>query len=157
MAGEKIRAPVIAVCGAGACDEALAATAEAVGRAVARAGATLVCGGLGGVMEAAARGAKEAGGLTVGILPGADSSDANRWIEVAVATDMGQARNAIIINTADAVVAVGGAYGTLSEVAFALKLGKPVVSLGSWEVSDEILRATDPVDAVKLAISKIQS
>jgi uncharacterized protein (TIGR00725 family) len=147
--------PIIAVCGAGSCDGETAALAESVGREIAGAGAVMVCGGLGGVMEAAARGAKEAGGATVGILPGPDTSDANPWIEVAVATDMGHARNAIITRTADAVVAVGGAYGTLSEVALALKMGKPVVSLGSWEVSGDVIRAKSPAEAVKLALENI--
>jgi uncharacterized protein (TIGR00725 family) len=149
------RKPIIAVCGAGSCDAETSARAEKVGRAIAEAGAIMVCGGLDGVMEAAARGAKEAGGLTVGILPGPDTSDANLWIEVAVATDMGHARNAIIVRTADAVVAVGGAYGTLSEVGLALKMGKPVVSLGSWEVSDHVIRAETPKQAVSMALEEI--
>lgn len=146
---------MIALCGAGECGPELAAKAEAVGRAIAAAGAVLVCGGLGGVMEAGARGARKAGGTTIGILPGPDIDTANPWIEIAVATDMGHARNAIIVHTADAVVAVGGEYGTLSEVAFALKLGKPVVSLSSWEVSPEVIRAADPEEAVRRAIEAI--
>jgi uncharacterized protein (TIGR00725 family) len=96
-----------------------------------------------------------AGGLTVGILPGPDSGAANPWIDVAVATDMGHARNAIIIRSADAVVAVGGEYGTLSEVALALKMDKPVVSLRSWEVSEKVLRARDAEEAVDLAFRSL--
>ncbi len=146
------RNPVIAVCGAGTCGPELYETARQVGREIARRGATLVCGGLGGVMEAAARGAYEEGGMTVGIVPGPSTADANPYIRVAVATEMGQARNAIIIRTADGVVAAGGAYGTLSEIALALKSGKPVVSLGSWEVSKDLVSATDPAGAVQTVL-----
>ncbi|HUT54652.1 MAG TPA: TIGR00725 family protein [bacterium] len=150
------RRPVIAVCGAGAAGPELDELAARVGEAIAEAGAVLVCGGLGGVMEAAARGAREAGGLTIGILPGSDTGEANAWIEAAVATDMGPARNAIIVATADAVVAVGGGYGTLSEIALALKMGKPVVSIGSWEVSGDVLKAAGPAEAVEMALNRIR-
>jgi uncharacterized protein (TIGR00725 family) len=101
---------------------------------VAERGAVLVCGGLGGAMEAACRGAKEAGGTTLGILPGADRGDANPFVDVAVPTGLGQGRNLVIVHAADAVIAVGGGYGTLSEIALALRHGKPVVGVGSWEV-----------------------
>jgi uncharacterized protein (TIGR00725 family) len=94
----------------------------------------LVCGGLGGVMEAACRGAKEAGGTTVGILPGSDRSDANPHVDVAVSTGLGEARNALVVRAADALIAIGGGYGTLSEVALALRAGKRVVGLGTWDV-----------------------
>jgi len=109
--------------------------AEEIGRLLAAAGAVVVCGGLGGVMEAACRGARSAGGLTLGILPGRDRRDANRFVEVAVPTGLGEARNALVVRAADAVVAVGGAYGTLSEIALALKGGTPVVGLGTWELA----------------------
>jgi uncharacterized protein (TIGR00725 family) len=154
---EKKEQIMIAVCGAGEGGPELMARAEAVGRAVAEAGAVLVCGGLGGVMSAAAKGAKLAGGRTVGILPGPDRNSANPWIEIAVPTDMGHARNAIIVRAADAVIAVGGEYGTLSEIALALKMGKPVISLGSWQVTRDILPAPDPAAAVKLALKKISA
>jgi uncharacterized protein (TIGR00725 family) len=154
MSGKRNQ-PVVAVCGAGACGPELAARAEEVGRRIAEAGAVLVCGGLGGVMEAAARGAARAGGLTVGILPGDDAGEANPWIQLAVVTEMGHARNAIIVRTADAVVAVGGEYGTLSEIALALKMGKPVVSLSSWEVSPQVSKAADPEQAVRIALDRI--
>jgi uncharacterized protein (TIGR00725 family) len=111
---------VVAVIGAGACDEATYERARAVGRLCAERGCVVVTGGLGGVMEAAARGATEAGGETLGILPGAAPESANAWIRLAVATGTGDARNAVIANTAEAFVAVGGAHGTLSEIAFAL-------------------------------------
>jgi uncharacterized protein (TIGR00725 family) len=94
----------------------------------------LVCGGLGGVMEAACKGAKEAGATTVGILPGADRSAANRFVDIAIPTGLGEARNALVVRAADAVVAIGDGYGTLSEIALALRAGKRVVGLGTWEI-----------------------
>ena len=155
MPDESKRRPIIAVCGAGTCGPDLARTAEEVGREIAGAGATLICGGLSGVMEASAKGARQVGGLTIGVLPGPSKHDANPYIDIPVVTNMGQARNVIIVSTADAVIAVGGAYGTLSEVAIALKIGKPVVSIGSWEVADEIFRATNATEAVKIVMSKL--
>ena len=121
--------PVIGVIGAGQCDSNIYQLALEVGGEIAERGAILVCGGLGGVMEAAAKGASMAGGLTVGILPGPSIKSANPYIKVPVATDMGQARNVIIANTADALVAVSGGAGILSEIGHSLKLGKPVVGL----------------------------
>jgi uncharacterized protein (TIGR00725 family) len=109
-------------------------TAEEVGRLLAEAGAVVVTGGCSGVMEAASKGAQEAGGTTLGILPGADRAEANAWVSVAVPTGMGEARNALVVRAADALVAVGGAWGTLSEIALARKTGKPVAALGSWEL-----------------------
>ncbi|HEX8683846.1 MAG TPA: TIGR00725 family protein [Ardenticatenaceae bacterium] len=126
----------VAVVGAGQCDEETAAKAEAVGRTIAEAGAWLVCGGGGGVMEAASRGAREAGGRTIGLLPGEDLGAANPWIEVAIATGLGEARNLLVVRNADAVIAVGGEWGTLSEIALARKIGRPVVLLGSWSLTD---------------------
>lgn len=107
--------------------------AEEAGAAVAEAGAGLVCGGLGGVMEAACRGARSRGGLTVGLLPGSDRDAANGWVVVALPTGLGEARNALVVRAADAVVAIGGGWGTLSEIALALKTGVPVVGLWTWE------------------------
>lgn len=148
-----IRQPIIAVCGAGHCAAELDTLAEAVGRAIAEAGALLICGGLDGVMAAACRGARSAGGLTVGILPGGDPRVANADVLVPVATNMGQARNVIIVQTADAVVAVGGEYGTLSEIALARKLGKPVVGVQTWALGAEhITPARDAAEAVRLAL-----
>ena len=132
--------------------------AEEVGRLLAQRGAVVVCGGLGGAMEAVCRGASEAGGTTVGILPGPDRDAANRHVGVAVATGLGEARNAIVARTADAVIAVGGAYGTLSEIALALRAGKRVIGLGTWELSKggertrDILEAGDAEQAVALAL-----
>jgi uncharacterized protein (TIGR00725 family) len=129
-----------------------------VGRLLAEAGCTIVCGGLGGVMEAACRGAKSASGLTIGILPGPTRSDANPYVDVAIATGMGEARNVVIVRTADALVAVGGGFGTLSEIGHARRLGKRVVGLHTWEVSlggrdTGILRASDPEQAVRILLS----
>ncbi|MBI4409318.1 MAG: TIGR00725 family protein [Gemmatimonadetes bacterium] len=119
----------IAVCGGGACGEDDARLAEEVGRRLAEAGAVLVCGGLGGIMEAAARGAAAAGGLTVGLLPGLRGADANPHIRVPLPTGMGEGRNVLVARAADAVIAIGGEWGTLSEVALARKIGVPVVLL----------------------------
>lgn len=149
---------VVAVVGAGECDADVAAQAETVGRALAQAGATIVCGGRGGVMEAACRGAKSAGGTTIGILPGVDRSVANPYIDLPIVTGMGQARNVIVVYSAEAVVAVDGSFGTLSEIAHALKAGIPVVGLGTWELAthgrdaDAIHRVSEPEEAVTRAV-----
>jgi uncharacterized protein (TIGR00725 family) len=127
--------PTIAVIGAGQCDGRTAATAEEVGRLLAQKGVTVVCGGLGGVMEAACRGAKSAGGLTLGILPGTSAKESNRWVDVAIPTGLGEARNILVVRSAQAVIAVGGEFGTLSEIAFALKLGIPVIGLKTWQLA----------------------
>jgi uncharacterized protein (TIGR00725 family) len=124
----------IGVVGEGVCSARTAAQAERVGRALARAGVVLICGGLGGVMEAASRGAAEAGGVVVGLLPGFQRHEANRWVTIPIVTGMDQARNVILVRSCDAIVAVGGMYGTLSEIALALKFGTPVVGLGTWRV-----------------------
>ena len=126
--------------------------AEEVGRLLARRGAVVVCGGLGGVMEAACRGARGEGGTTVGILPGPDRGAANPHVSVAVPTGLGEARNALVVRAADALIAVGGAYGTLSEIALALKAGKPVIGLGTWEI-DGVERVEGPEAAVNLALT----
>jgi len=145
-------AKIIAVCGAGECDEQVAALAEAVGQEIARRGYWLACGGLGGVMEAAARGAKQAGGMTLGILPGLSKAEANPWIDVAVATGLREGRNLILVRTADAVIALSGEYGTLSEIALALKIGKPVIGLNTWKVGPEVVLARDAAEAVEKAV-----
>jgi uncharacterized protein (TIGR00725 family) len=158
---------IIAVIGSGAGLLALPevlAHAEAVGREIGRRGHTLVCGGHGGVMEAACRGARQAGGHTIGILPGDDRREANDYVEFPIVTNLGSARNLLIVLSADAVIAVGhGGYGTLSEIALAFVHGKPVVGLGTWRLSDaagledqRIVRASDPVAAVKAALAAAQ-
>jgi uncharacterized protein (TIGR00725 family) len=153
--------PYVAVIGSGDATEEETALAVRVGAAVATSGAVLVCGGLGGVMEAACRGAQEAGGTTVGILPGHDRASANNFVDIAIATGLGEMRNAVVVGCADAVVAVGGEYGTLSEIAFALRTGKPVVGIGTWELKrlgiavEGVRHAEDPEEAVRLALGSI--
>jgi uncharacterized protein (TIGR00725 family) len=142
----------IAVVGPGEATPEELARAEDVGALVAGAGAGLVCGGLGGVMEAACRGARSRGGVTVGLLPGLDRDAANGWVVVALPTGLGEARNALVVRAADALIAVGGAYGTLSEIALALKAGKPVIGLGTWEI-DGVERAEGPEAAVDSALT----
>jgi uncharacterized protein (TIGR00725 family) len=129
------RSPVVAVVGPGrdaSTDEL--ASAESAGAAIAAAGAVFVCGGLGGVMEAACRGARSEGGTTIGLLPGTDRDDANGWVVLALPTGLGEGRNALIVRAADAIVAIGGGWGTLSEIAFALRAGVPVFGVGTWEL-----------------------
>ncbi len=133
--------------------------AEQVGRLLGQRGAVLVCGGLEGVMEAACKGAKSAGGLTVGLLPGNDPADANPWVDIPVPTGLGYARNSIVVKSGQAVIAVGGAFGTLSEIGHAIADGKTVVGLETWEMSrrgrldDHIVRADSPADAVDRALT----
>ena len=126
--------PLIGVIGSSEANAEETSAAEAVGRALAKAGAWLICGGRGGIMEAACRGAKSADGLTIGILSGIDPAQANRYVDIPIVTGLGEARNAIIARTAQALIAIGGSYGTLSEIAFALSFGKMVVGLNTWHV-----------------------
>jgi uncharacterized protein (TIGR00725 family) len=152
----------LAVIGAARCDARVAALAEDVGREIARRGAVLVCGGRGGVMEAACRGARAEGGTTVGILPGTQRREANAYVDIPIVTGLGEARNAIVVRSADAVIAVSGGYGTLSEIGLALKMGRPVVGLGTWELNQAgqpvtaVIRADTPAKAVALAASLIK-
>jgi len=122
-----------------------------VGRLVASSGARMVCGGLSGIMEAASRGVSESGGTTIGILPGNRSTDANPYIKIPIPTGMGVGRNILVVRTADALIAMPGSTGTLSEIALALNLGKPVVDLGGWKIEGTV-EAADPEEAVQLAI-----
>ncbi len=142
----------IGVIGAGECSAAAALAAEAVGREIARNRAVLICGGLGGVMAAAARGAWEAGGTSVGILPGMLMEEANPHISIPIVTGMSHARNVVVVRSAHALIAIEGGYGTLSEIAIALKLGKPVIGLLTWKVSSKIVEAASPQEAVQLAV-----
>lgn len=141
-------APVVAIVGAGEASDEDRADARAIALALASVGVTIVTGGLGGVMWAACAGARAVGGLTVGLLPGTDRGEANPDVVVAVPTGLGEARNALVVRAADVVVAVGGEYGTLSEVALALKAGKPVVGLRTWELH----RADAPDPGVEVAV-----
>jgi hypothetical protein len=150
---------IIAVIGDSSCSPEEAKLAETVGELLAQQGATMVCGGLGGVMEAVCRGAKSKGGLTVGILPGQDSSIANPWLDIPVVTGIGEARNVAVVKSAQAVIAIGGGYGTLSEIAYALKSRIPVIGLNTWSLSrngredDSIIRVQSASEAVDKAIS----
>jgi uncharacterized protein (TIGR00725 family) len=143
--------PYVAVIGPNEATAEEVAHAEEVGRLLAGRAAVVVCGGLGGVMEAVSRGAADAGGTVLGILPGRDRADANEHVTVTLATGMGEMRNALVVRAADAVIAVGGAYGTLSEIAFALRTGVPVVGIGTWDL-DDVVAAPDPGAAVELAM-----
>jgi uncharacterized protein (TIGR00725 family) len=143
------RTPYIAVVGPGEASPEELHSAEEVGAGLAAAGAVVVSGGLGGVMEAAYRGARSRRGRTLGILPGDDRDAANGWVEIAVPTGMGELRNGLVVRAADAVVAIGGGHGTLSEIALALKLGRPVVGLGTWEVHG-VDHVSTPEDALAL-------
>jgi uncharacterized protein (TIGR00725 family) len=127
--------PYVAVCGPDPCTPEVADQAEDVGRLLARAGAVVVCGGHGGVMEAASKGAAEEGGTVIGILPGSSRGEGNPFLTVSIPTGMGEMRNALIVRSADAMIAVAGEFGTLSEIALALKVGVPVVGLGTWELA----------------------
>ena len=151
----------LAVVGSASCDAETAALAEQVGCEIARLGAVLICGGRGGVMEAACRGARSAGGTTVGILPGTDRAEANPYVDIPIVTGLGEARNALVVRSADAVIAVRGGYGTLSEIALALKMGRPVVGLDTWKLDlpdhteSGLATANDPAEAVQKAIALI--
>lgn len=146
------RKPVIAVIGAGECSRKLCDMAADVGRYVAENGGVVLCGGLGGIMEGAARGAKEAGGTTIGIIPSENKADANQFIDYVIPTGFGQARNVLVIRAADAIVALPGKFGTLSEMAFALISGKPIVSVQAWKLGEEIQQVEDPIEAAKIAM-----
>lgn len=141
----------VAVCGASQPDDDQRLAALEVGRLLGEAGAVVICGGLGGVMEAVSRGASEAGGLVVGLLPGEDRTAANPHVGIALATGLGQARNAAIACSADTVIAIGGGWGTLSEIGHARRLGRPVVGLLTWPVPGLDTAAT-PVEAVRRAL-----
>jgi uncharacterized protein (TIGR00725 family) len=149
----------ISVIGDSSCSPEEAKLAEVVGKLLAKKGVTLLCGGLGGVMEAACRGAKSAGGVTVGILPGQDPHTANPWVDIPIVTGIGEARNVAVVKSAQAVIAVGGRYGTLSEIAFALKSGIPVIGLNTWSFSrngqedDSIVSVRTAAEAVEKAVS----
>ena len=145
---------MIGVIRAGQCDEKIYEEARKVGNGIAKAGATLVCGGLGGVMEGACQGAYEAGGQTVGILPGADRGEANPCVMIPIVTGLGHARNILIVRTADILVAISGGYGTLSEISIGLKLGKPVIGLHTWPNMKGIQYVTTPEEVLE-AISAL--
>jgi uncharacterized protein (TIGR00725 family) len=140
----------VAVIGPSDASDDEVARAEELGRLLASRGAVVVCGGLGGVMEGVSRGAAGAGGTVLGILPGSDRGDANGHVTVTLPTGLGEMRNALVVRAADVVIAVGGSYGTLSEIAFALRTGVPVVGIGTWDI-DDVIDAPDPEAAVTIA------
>jgi uncharacterized protein (TIGR00725 family) len=150
---------IIAVIGASKCTARESQWAEEVGQELAKNGAAVVCGGLTGVMEAVCRGARKAGGVTIGILPGDSAETANAYVDIPVVTGLGYARNAIVVKSAQAAIAIGGSYGTLSEIAYACQRHIPVIGLNTWEISRNgdpdttIIRANSPKEAVALALS----
>ena len=150
---------IIAVIGGDPAPEDALVHAEAIGREIALRGHVLICGGRGGVMEAACKGASEAGGLTIGVLPDSDRSAVNPYVQIPIVTGMGRARNLTLVLSAGAVIAVDGGYGTLSEIAFALQHARPVAGLGTWRLETSagegvpIFRTDDPVEAVAWAMA----
>ncbi len=157
------RRPRIGVMGPAVCTPQVARCASEIGRCIAREGGILICGGMSGTMEAAARGAREAGGLVVGILPGSSVADANPFIDIPIVTDLGNARNVINVLSSQVIIAIHGSFGTLSEIALALKCGIPVVGLETWKLEPpagepavEIVCATSPQEAVDMAIRLIR-
>jgi len=154
---------IVAVIGGGECSPEEASLAEAVGQGLARRRAVLICGGLGGVMEASCRGAKSEGGTTIGILPGDSRYAANTYVDIPIVTGLGYARNVIVVKSAQAVIAVGGSYGTLSEIAHALQNRVPVIGLNTWSLSrneqpdGSIVLARDAEDAIEKAIAATEA
>ena len=142
---------LVGVIGGHTCNKKIAKLAEEIGKEVAKLGGILVCGGLGGVMEAAAKGAKQNGGVTVGILPTENKNDANQYIDIPIATGLGNARNTLVTTAADIIVALEGEYGTLSEIAFASVLGKKVINLSNWDIPGTI-----KVDTIEQAVNQIK-
>lgn len=150
------RKPVVAIIGRGECSPEEAENVAETSKILAQNGVIIICGGLGGTMEAAAKGAKEAGGETIGIIPGTDKETASPYIDIVISSGMGELRNGLIVRSADLVIAFPGKYGTLSEIAFALVENKPVISVGSWDVSEEIIKADSPAHAAQLALEIVK-
>jgi len=144
--------PIIGVIGGGNCTAEIAAIAEKTGELLAERGAIVVCGGLGGVMEAVCKGAKKKNGITIGVLPGNDISDANPYVDFPIATGMGYARNIIIVKTAQALIAINGKYGTLTEIGYAFAHGKPIVGIKTYDLNGELEQVNSPEEAVEQAL-----
>lgn len=144
---------MIGVIGAGSCNEDIYELAHEVGVGIAKMGAILVCGGLGGVMEGACRGACEVGGQTVGILPGPDRAHANPYVTIPIVTDLGHARNVLIVRSSDLLIAISGGYGTLSEISIGLKLKKPVIGLSTWPNIGEVKYVATSEEALNIALA----
>lgn len=157
-AGSSNHPPYVAVCGGGVFDEDSAAIAREIGAGLAREGATVLCGGGGGVMEAVCEGVRSEGGLSIGFLPGENRDAANPYVDIALPTGMGEMRNMLLVRASDVVIAISGEFGTLSEIAFALRLGIPVVGVETWQLhkkgvySDGIVEATSADEAVRAAL-----
>lgn len=147
--------PRIGVIGGSLCTEEIYQLGKEVGREIAKRGAYLVTGGVGGVMEAACKGAKEAGGVTIGVLPGEKSHNANPWVDIPIVTGMSHGRNIIIVRSSDAIIAIDGSYGTLSEISFALKINVPVIGLKTWDFEANIIKAATAEEAVAFAFKEI--
>ncbi len=155
---------IIGVVGSSRADADVIRLAEEVGSEIAKRGAAVVCGGLTGVMEAVCRGARKEGGLTIGIIPSDDKNDANPYVQIPIVTGMGMGRNVMLVKTADVVIAVGGEFGTLSEIAHALNIGKRVIGLRTWQLEKarekpipNLIVATSPKQAVEIAMSSISA
>jgi len=155
---------IVGVIGSSVADPEIVRIAEEVGEEIARRGAAVVCGGLTGVMEAVCRGARKEGGLTIGIIPSDNKADANQYIQIPIVTGMGMGRNVMLVKTADVVIAVGGEYGTLSEIAHALKLGKTVIGLRTWKLErahtkpiTNLIEVDTAKEAVDLALRTISA
>ncbi len=146
----------IGVIGGSKCNSKILRLAEEVGEEIAKRGAVLICGGLGGVMEAACKGAKNKGGTTVGILPGIKKESANQHVDIPIVTGLGEARNVIIVRSSDGLIAVDGRYGTLSEIAFALRFEKPLVGLHTWNVDEHIIKAETPEEGIEKLFEKMK-
>jgi uncharacterized protein (TIGR00725 family) len=146
---------MIGVIGAGRCTKEIYELARTVGAGIAKMGATLVCGGLGGVMEGACRGAHEAGGQAVGILPGPNRAQANPYVTIPVVTDLGHARNIVVVRSSDLLIAISGGYGTLSEISIALKIGKPVIGLSTWPNMDQVQYVATADEALHAAMGHV--
>jgi len=154
------RRPVVSIIGGAECSEEESRIAEEVGYLLGERDVILICGGRGGVMEAACKGAQRAGGLTIGILPGLDSSEGNPYLDITIPTGMGNARNALVAQAGQCVIAIGGGYGTLSEIGIALKIGRKVIGISTWQAVDKtgktikIIRANDAREAVEYALGE---
>jgi len=147
--------PRIGVIGASEVNAQEYEAAELIGSEVARRDGIIICGGMGGVMEAVSKGGRSQNGLVVGILPGKNDKEANKYIDIPIVTGFGHGRNIIVVSSSEVIIAIGGSFGTLSEISFALRLGIPVIGLNTWNVSDQIIKSQSPLQAVDKAFSCI--
>jgi uncharacterized protein (TIGR00725 family) len=150
-----VRTKIIAVIGGSEVDRKDLKIAEEVGSLIGKKGAVLITGGMGGVMEAASRGAKQSGGLVIGILPTADRESANPYVDIPILTGLGEVRNTIIARTCDCAIAISGKYGTLSEIAYCMMFKKPVIGIHTWKINAPIIKAKTAQEAIDIAFKKI--